>query len=165
MYTNANSLRNKITELRLIAKKYKAICIVESHCSDSIEDAEISIPDFQIFREDRTDNSGFGGSVIYTHNSLNVSKLDWFEKSESLAVKINMTNDQFLNIICVYRSPNLKYNENNRLLNQLNNVPFASAEFENIIMVGEFNLPNVDWVNGIVLSPMNSVNQKMIMQK
>ena len=165
MYTNANSLRNKITELSHIANKYKVICVTESHLSaESVEDAEVSIPNFQIFREDRTDNSGFGGSVIYTHNSLNVSKLDWFEKSESLAVNINMTNDQFLNIICVYRSPNLKYNENNRLLNQLNNVPFASAEFENIIMVGDFNLPNVDWVNGIVLSPMDSLNQKMIMQ-
>ena len=75
-----------------------------------------------------------------------------------------MTNDKFLNIICVYRSPNLKYNENNRLLNQLNNVPFASGDFENTIMVGDFNLPNVDWVNGIVLSPIDSLNQKMIMQ-
>lgn len=158
-------MRNKTTELKHIASKYKVICITESCLSaDHVADAEVSIPNFKMFREDRSDNSGFGGSVIFVHNSLNVSKLDWFEKSESLAVKINVSSGKILNVICVYRSPNLTKEENNKLLGQLDKVPFTSVQSENIIMVGDFNLPNVDWVNGIVLSPIDSIDQKMVMQ-
>lgn len=98
------------------------------------------------------------------HNSLNVSKLDWFENSESLAVRVNVTSETILNVICVYRSPNLTKVENTNLLNQLEKVPFSSAPFENVIMVGDFNLPNIDWVNGIVLCPVDSKDQKMITQ-
>ena len=158
-------MRNKIIELRQVANQYKIICITESHLApENVTEAEVSIPNFRTFREDRSDNSGFGGSVIYVHNSLKVSKLDWFAKTESLAVKIHTSNDKILNVICVYRSPNLTKVENNLMLDQLDKVPFTSAHFENILMVGDFNLPNVDWVNGIVLSPIDSIDQKMIMQ-
>ena len=52
-------------ELSHIANKYKVICVTESHLSaESVEDAEVSIPNFQIFREDRTDNSGFGDRLF-----------------------------------------------------------------------------------------------------
>ena len=154
-----------MTELRHIAKKYRIICIVESHLSSlNVEEAEVTIPNFRVFREDRKNNSGFGGSVIFVHNSLKVSKLDWFENTESLAVKVHISNDKIVNVVCVYRSPNLTKAENNKLLNQLDKVPFLSEQLENIIMVGDFNLPNVDWVNGIVVAPIDSIDQKIITQ-
>jgi hypothetical protein len=50
------------------------------------------------------------------------------------------------------------------LLHQLEKVPFTSPESPNIIMVGDFNLPNIDWLNGIVLAPTDSLDQKIIVQ-
>ena len=52
--------------------------VTESHFTEEITDAEISIPNFVVHREDRCDNIKGGGSAIYTHNSLSVEKLDWF---------------------------------------------------------------------------------------
>ena len=153
-----------MTELKHIAKKYKVICVTETHFSSkSIEEAEVEIPNFNIFREDRSENSSFGGSVIYVHKSLSVTKLDWFDKSESLAVKITISN-KILNVICVYRSPNLTKAQNSKLLNQLRKVPFTAETCENIVMVGDFNLPNTDWSNGIVNCPLDSTDHRFIMQ-
>lgn len=154
-----------MTELRHIAQKYKIICVTETHLSNSsIEEAEVSLPNFTMFREDRSDNSGFGGSAIFVHKSLTVSKLDWFDKTESVAVKVTFSNKNSMEIICVYRSPNLTKTQNNKLLSQLGKVPFTSPDFPNIIMVGDFNLPNVDWINGIVLGPVDTVDQKLALQ-
>ena len=122
------------------------------------------MPNFSIFREDRSDNSGFGGSAIFVHSSLNVSKLDWFKNTESVAVNVRISNKKSMQVICVYRSPNLSKPQNNKLLSQLENVPFNSPDFPNIIMVGDFNLPNVDWTKGIVVGPVDTVDQRLIMQ-
>ena len=35
---------------------------------------------------------------------------------------------------------------------------------ENIIQVGDFNLLNVDWINGLVVSPVNSISQHFLIQ-
>ena len=45
------------------------------------------------------------------------------------------------------------------LLEQLNEIPFTSNISENIILIGELNLPNVVWVYGFSLSPLNSISQ------
>lgn len=129
-----------------------------------IEEAEVSLPNFSIFREDRSDNSAFGGSAIFVHNSLTVSKLDWFKNTESVAVNVSFSNKTSMQVICVYRSPNSSRIENNRLLSQLENVPFTSPDFQNIVMVGDVNLPNVDWTNGIVLGPVDTIDQKLVIQ-
>ena len=41
---------------------------------------------------------------------------------------------------------------------------FASDKSENIIMVEDFNLPYVDWVNSLVVSPVNSISQHFRIQ-
>ena len=122
------------------------------------------MPNFSIFREDRSDKSCFGGSAIFVHNSLTVTKLDWFKNTESVAVNVRFSNKKSMEIICVYRSPNLTKQENNKLLSQLEKVPFTSPDFPNIIMVGDFNLPNVDWTKGIVVGPVDTIDQKLILQ-
>ena len=129
-----------------------------------IEEAEVSLPNFSIFREDRSDKSGFGGSAIFVHNSLTVTKLDWFKNTESVAINVGFSNRKSIDVLCVYRSPNLTRTENTKLLSQLQKVPFTSPEFPNIIMVGDFNLPNVDWAQGIVVGPVDTIDQKLVLQ-
>ena len=48
----------------------------------------MTIPNFNIFREDRSNGTRYGGSAIYVHKSLKVERLDWFNGLESLAVNI-----------------------------------------------------------------------------
>ena len=54
LYFNARRLLPRINELKaLVEQKSPHICIVESSLSESIEDNEISIGDYQIHRLDR----------------------------------------------------------------------------------------------------------------
>ena len=77
---------------------------------------------------------------------------------KSLALRITDSIKEVFDIICIFRSPNWS-KEEYILLQQLNKVPFTSDNSENIIMVEDFNLPNVDWVNGLLVSPVNSISQ------
>ena len=163
-YTNANHLPNKVSELSVLAimKKFKIMFVTESHFTDEIADAEISIPNFVVHREDRCDNIKGGGSAIYTHNSLSVEKLDWFKGSESLAIKVNLENI-ILHIVCLYRSTSLTtLEQNEKLLSQITNLP-TSPDI-NLIVVGDLNLPDVDWDLGIVRKPVNSTDRRYILQ-
>ena len=84
-------------------KKLKIICGTESHFDEEIKDAEISIPNYVVHREDRCGGAKGGGSVIYSHTSLSVEKLDWFSGSESIAIKVNLDSSE-LYVVCLYRS-------------------------------------------------------------
>ena len=105
LYLNANSLFNKLTELMVLsaAEDVQIICITETWLCCEILDAEVQIPNFTVFREDRADNSRYGGSAIYVHNSLQAERLDWFLGLESLAVRIKLDVIE-LDVACIYRS-------------------------------------------------------------
>ena len=51
---------------------YKAliICITETHLSSEINDAEIKLPNYQVFRQDRKNGKSCGGSCIFVHKSI-----------------------------------------------------------------------------------------------
>ena len=138
------------------------ICITESHLTEDIKDAEVSIPNFDLYREDRSPKSKSGGSAIYVRKDFNVTKLNWFTGTESIALKINSESFEIY-IICIYRSPSLRtVEENEKLLTQLANVPTDCDK--NIVIVGDVNLPNVDWKQGIVRKPENSNDKFLNMQ-
>ena len=85
---------------------------------------------------------------------MKISKSNWLEKVESLALRKIDVED--FDIICIYRFPNLS-KEEYILQELLNKVPFTSDKPENIIIVGDFNLPHVDGANGLVASPVNLI--------
>ena len=69
LYTNANSLYNKMTELMVLSETHdvQIICVTESWLNSDIVDAEVSIPNFNLFRADRPNDTRFGGSAIFVH--------------------------------------------------------------------------------------------------
>ena len=56
-YTNANGLKNKLSELDLIASdeqcNFKLLCITETMFQPEMCDAELNISNFRLFRKDR----------------------------------------------------------------------------------------------------------------
>ena len=70
LYTNANSLLNKVTELTVMSESYnvQVICITETWLNADILDAEVTIPNFNIFLEDRSSSSRYGGAAIYVQS-------------------------------------------------------------------------------------------------
>ena len=136
--------------------------MTETHLTNDILDGEISLPNFNLFREDRTPKSEWGGSAIYVNKNFKVTRLNWFEGTESIALRINSQSFE-LYIACIYRSTSLKtIEENDILLTQLANIPTDCDK--NVIVVGDINLPNVDWKQGIVIKPENSTDKFLNMQ-
>ena len=163
-YTNANSLTNKLTEVIAISKDESVliICITETHLCSDYCDAEFSIPNFELFREDRATGKKGGGSAIYIRKKLQAEKIDWFKDTETIALKVKLAAIE-LYVICMYRSTSLKtVEENEKLLSQIGNIPTDCDK--NIVVVGDLNLPNVDWKQGIVISPENSCDKGLNMQ-
>ena len=137
-------------------------CITETDLNSSILDAEVSIPNYTIFREDRGGGRNGGGSAIFVKNDFVAEKLDWFNGSESIALKVKFPSVD-LYVICLYRSPSLKTMEQNqKLLSQIAQIP--SECDNNVLLMGDINLPHVDWNKGIVVCPENSIDLKYQIQ-
>ena len=139
------------------------ICIIsETWLSSDVTDAEVGIPNFNIVREDRSNNTRHGGSAIYVHKSLNVEKLNWFNGLESVAVRITMDSFKF-SVVCLYRSTSLvdiKYNSDLLKAMESLSVPLE----EELVIVGDVNLPHVNWDEGLVERPPNSSDKRLLME-
>ena len=68
--TNANCLRNKHTELEALLQTYaiKIACITETWWNPDILEAETSIPNYTVIRNDRKKNKEGGGVCFYVHD-------------------------------------------------------------------------------------------------
>ena len=162
-YTNSNSLFNKLNKLRALAAdtNFKVICITESHLSSDILDAEIGIANYNLFRCDRIGGDG-GGSVIYVHNTITAHRIDTFIAPDSLAINLDLPNCP-LTLTCVYRSQSLTDKENAEILKQLNQV--SRIDDRELLVVGDFNLPDVCWDSGTVCCPEDTTNKLFLLQK
>ena len=164
LYTNADCLLNKLSELKVIASsnRYQVICITESDLNDDILNAEIQIPSFGKMYLANRKFGVKGGSIVYVHDSVTSEQLDILGGSESLAIKLTIGTINFI-LVYLYRSPSLTVQQNNELLEQLKLLPDDPTQ--NVIMVGDVNLPDVDWHLGTVLAPAGTTNVKLVNQQ
>ena len=155
---------NKINELRVVAELYNAkiLCVTETHLYSNIKDAEIKLDNFRIFRKDRNSGKKFGGSCIFVHNSIDAELLDSFIAPDSVGVHIKLDTLSF-KLLCVYRSQNLDTNSQNILLTEIEKVKLCIDG--EIKVVGDFNLPNVDWDTFTVNCSQNSCNKIFNIQR
>ena len=166
-YTNCSSIINKIQELKTICitECCDVLCLTETHLTSEINDAEIFIENFTIFRGDRNDGREKGGSIIYVNNNnIACAKIDYFNPNDSLAVLLDLPDFKFA-VACVYRSPSLMHDENLKLIDQINNLKLSFPFGTEIMILGDFNLPDVLWDTGTVVCPQNTKNRQYIIQK
>ncbi len=141
LYFNARSLLPKIDELRALVeqKSPHIICIVESWLSESIEDNEISIGDYQIHRLDR--NRHGGGILMYVHCSLSVKVLSCgFRNLELMIISVSLSH--FVSNCCIslfYRQPSSKCDTFDNLCTALYSLD-PSAFRNCFVLLGDFNI-------------------------
>ena len=68
-------------------------------------------------------------------------------------------------IILVYRSPSLSSKQNSFLIETLSNAIRCYKTTHEIILLGDFNLADLDWNTCTVNCPINSVDQRFLIQK
>jgi hypothetical protein len=148
-YTNARSLPGKIDELRATAASEKPdiILINETWCNSENTDAELAVDGYYLdtdLRRDRTDtiNGLGGGLIIYTKTGLATRKLELLTgKNFNQFSAFTVLAKNPLHLILIYRPPNSGRENIEQLCQIMESAP------ENSILIGDFNLPEIDWTN------------------
>ena len=142
MYTNIDSLSNKVSELEIYAHQYEAdiILITESLSKNSHDnfDNVFQIKGYHCLE----DNTGRGVCIFYKE-CIEIENLTKINELYHPSLFINIKKSQKpLNLGLVYRSPNSDSPEQKKLLKQLN---FATKKLKNLVIFGDFNHPHIDW--------------------
>ena len=147
MCTNAQSINNKINELRAIVPVIEPdiIAITESWTNDSIGNEVLEVDGFEIIaREDRRDTEGGrgGGILVFARKDMHVWREDAPPNfNQGVTVKVKCGRED-VNIHVVYRSPNSK-KENDAALNE-----WVRSMNGSNVMIGDFNYPDINWIAG-----------------
>jgi Reverse transcriptase (RNA-dependent DNA polymerase)/Endonuclease-reverse transcriptase len=146
LYTNADSLFNKLTELRCIIEllnpKVLAITEVKHKKKWMIHTSELSIENYILYINDLNPNNN-RGVIVYVHKSIKSKNIDFGMKfSEYLAIEIESGDGKFL--LCnIYRSPSSQ-EENDKELNSL--ITHVSQSYKSKkIIIGDFNFNDINW--------------------
>ena len=148
MYTNAQSVLNKLNELSAYVADSKPdiILITETWCNGTINDADLTIPGYQLepeLRRDRDDtvNGLGGGLLVYSRNGLKILPFDIQEDNglhQHVCFKI-LTKKEPLNVILVYRPPTTSKENTEKLYDLLRRMP------KNTALIGDINIPHINW--------------------
>ena len=139
LYFNGNSIKGKLNEIKVYTHTYQAdiLCIAETKIDHTFDDNELLGPSFTVYRNDRKEG---GGGVLVAIRS-GIECLDILENrtgpGESLALILRLK--QTFNMILFYRPPSEYHLEN---FTQLIEAPVS---IHPSILVGDFNLPGIDW--------------------
>ena len=149
IYTNAQSVVNKIDELRSVAFDLKPdlILINESWTHKEITKAYLAIDGYELVsRRDRLDTSNGrgGGLLIYKKENLTVEEELGNSSPFNQFATVSITTDAKVPIMLtlVYRSPNSSHENNAHLDNLVKSTKKSS------IIIGDMNYSGIDWENG-----------------
>ena len=147
LYTNAQSVVNKMEELRVLAslKQPDIIAITETWTNGDISNEFLNIDGFELVeRKDRedTDRGRGGGVLVY----VSKEKCAWREQTggcfeQHALVKLKGERND-LGIVVVYRSPNSSANNDASLCDLVKDL---RGQF---CLVGDFNFPGIKWGTG-----------------
>ena len=137
----------KVNFLRETALDEEPICIVtvESHLNDNIENKEIAISEYSLYRADRY-NRVQGGVALYLRSPLMIEEenIKKFSNStcELLILKVKELN---IHIVSIYRPPKTKVNEFTECLQIIEDYFRNKTLMEKIVILGDLNFPHLKW--------------------
>lgn len=147
-YTNADSLGNKFNELQALAStnNYEIICITETLPKHSINPDDISNYTFSLSNYIGYHTLSGRGVSIYVHENLKSEAVSFDANfSDNLWVNLETSPKKYILLGCLYRSPNSSESNNESLVSMLKESKSKNAH--NRLIVGDFNLKEIDWVN------------------
>jgi hypothetical protein len=121
------------------------IFIAETWCGPHITNAELTVAGYQLdaeLRRDRADTtSGIGGGLlVYCKTGITLKPTSRFKESKfNQFVEFAIVAESPLNFIVLYRPPNSGHENLQELCEILKNLE------KETIVVGDFNLPEVNW--------------------
>ena len=128
------------------------LAITESWLKPHITDAQIAIQGYRSLRSDRDTRKG-GGCVLYAHNSITTSgEFSYSDNHISLISCYVESKNLFVSVI--YRPPGTPVScfsgALKKLQDQIDAVPNPLSP--DLYIMGDFNLPHIDWTSRSILS-------------
>ena len=152
LYLNANTLINKIEELKLVIEQFivEVIDVTEvlpKYNSFQVQEAELLIKGFSILTNfDKAYLSRGRGVMLYVKNGLCVINGETNSPfQEHLFMYIVFPNGKTVAGGLLYRSPSSTNENNTDLLNLLGIMSSHNKNNNSLIILGDFNLPKVEW--------------------
>ena len=146
MFANAQSINNKINELRSLVVKESpdVVALTETWTNESIEDEYLCLEGYDmIVRKDRADTAGGrgGGIVVYVREiyAWHEEEKTVFNQCATIKVK-RLRHDLSLHV--VYRSPNSTRDNDAHLCQWIRDMR------GDCLIVGDFNFPGIRWETG-----------------
>ena len=156
-YFNARSLVNKSASLEVdvYSKIFDIVAITETHLDQSVNSAELFPSNYRVYRRDR--NRRGGGVLVAVSDKIICKKRDVLEESdiELLMLDIHYSKNKSFVFGVFYRPPA----SDTRCLEILQRNLEHQAPQAEIILVGDFNLKDVDWNSRLMLN--NSVDYRL----
>ena len=147
LYTNAQSVVNKMAELRAVVsiKQPDVIALTETWTNPDISNEYLSLDGYELMeRKDRedTDRGRGGGILVYVAKGICAWKVEVPRSFEQRAlVKLRRKSGE-LGIYIIYRSPNSTSNNDASLCDLVKEIR------DNDILIGDFNFPGIHWETG-----------------
>ena len=140
-HLNIRSVRNKTDDLRLLLEQnsFDVLTLSESWLENSVHDCEVSIPGYDVLRQDRGQNKRGGGTMMYIRNGVPFRHREDIATTyiESCWIEICKPKAKTMLIGCVYRAPDALLDCSiEELEKSLLNV---STNYE-ILLTGDFNV-------------------------
>ena len=131
----------------ILYSNFSIICVTETWLDANFSDGLLDPRNlFNIYRHDRNAPHPAGGVCIFVRRDINTSLIDInyhdFPGVEIVAVNIITNTRNYITLICCYIAPSVSkeaYDLSIRCLSQICN------SSEHCILIGDFNLPNIDW--------------------
>ena len=164
---NARSLKLKKDELILKAQLHKPLIIgvTETWGNEKIDDANFKLDGYVMYRSDRIGRRG-GGTILYIATKLGQRECAAMKRpvrgipfENSTWCWVTPTRGKKILVGCIYRSTSsmgMNNDKLNDLLKQANDV----AGGNRLLIMGDFNVPHVDWLNKITLPRARRLEKK-----
>lgn len=151
LYTNADQLKNKLSELELRMKDETPSIIGVTEVSPKARRADIrqeeysleSLRNFKIFSKN-LNKAGARGLLMYINEDLESKEVKLKSSFEEyLAIEIKLNKSDRLLCTLLYRSDSGSDNNNERLNELFREI--SSSKYSHIMVMGDFNYPEIDW--------------------
>lgn len=152
-YQNVNRIRSKLNDLRLsiLNSSYDIICLTETNFNNSVLDSEYNDNRYTVFRRDRNSScskkTDGGGVAIAVKKSLRVVRqVSWeCDVEEIWLTVISDVIKENINICLCYLPPYLDHKNLEMFYNNCQNVITETLSNQKVLLIGDFNTPDVYW--------------------